>query len=211
MTFEVTLPAVQTKPAGVSGSLQWNNNGAFAGAPASTGGLYFNGASSDNLYWTCVGNPNIGVTFTLGGNSAASMIIGALQSSPQALIQANSSQGLNFNAPHGFFTFTSENGGIVTIDVLGNLIVDKVGAGFQVAEGANGMQGEVTLVGGTATVNNVNVIANSRIFLTSQQDGGTPGFLRVSSRVNNTSFTITSSNPLDTSIVAYEIFAKSDQ
>lgn len=78
--------------------------------------------------------------------------------------------------------------------------------GFGVVEGANARQGVVTLVGGTATVANTSVGAFSRIFLTSQVDGGTPGFLRVSSRVNGTSFTITSSSAADTSTVAYEIF-----
>jgi len=53
------------------------------------------------------------------------------------------------------------------------------------------------------TVSNNSVAANSRIFLTSQADGGTPGFLRVSARVNGTSFTITSSSGTDTSTVAW--------
>lgn len=78
--------------------------------------------------------------------------------------------------------------------------------GFGAVESVNGKQGAVTLVGGTATISNTSITANSRIFLTSQVDGGTPGFLRVSSRVVGTSFTITSSSGTDTSTVAYEIF-----
>jgi hypothetical protein len=66
--------------------------------------------------------------------------------------------------------------------------------------------GVVTLVGGTATVANTSVTANSRIFLTSQTDGGTPGFLRVSARSAGTSFTITSGSGTDTSTVAWVIF-----
>lgn len=63
--------------------------------------------------------------------------------------------------------------------------------------------GVATLAGGTVVVGNAYVTANTRIFLTSQSDGGTPGWLRVSARVANASFTITSSSILDTSTVGY--------
>lgn len=63
--------------------------------------------------------------------------------------------------------------------------------------------GTATLVGGTVTVTNSAVTANTRIFLTSQADGGTPGFLRVSARSVGTNFTITSSSGTDTSTVAW--------
>lgn len=84
--------------------------------------------------------------------------------------------------------------------------VKTVGAGFRTAEGSNAKQGTATLVAGSSVVANTSVTATSRIFLTSQADGGTPGFLRVSARTAGTSFTITSSNAADTSTVAYEIF-----
>ncbi len=63
----------------------------------------------------------------------------------------------------------------------------------------------VTLVGGTKVVPSTAVTASSNIFLASQVSGGTPGFLRVSARTPGTSFTITSSNGADTSIVAWVI------
>ena len=66
--------------------------------------------------------------------------------------------------------------------------------------------GIVTLVGGTATVATTAALTNSRIFLTVQ--GGTltnVGDVYISSRVNATSFTITSLNILDTSDVAWLI------
>lgn len=78
-------------------------------------------------------------------------------------------------------------------------------AGLRVTEGSNSKQGVFTLVSGISIVGNTSVTSVSRIFLTSQVDGGTPGFLRVSSRVVGTSFTVTSGNPLDTSVVAFEI------
>lgn len=70
-------------------------------------------------------------------------------------------------------------------------------------EGTNMNMGAVALVAGVATVNTTQVTANSRIFLQSQVDGGTPGWLRVSARTVSTSFTITSSSNTDTSTVAW--------
>lgn len=84
--------------------------------------------------------------------------------------------------------------------------VNLSGGGLKVAEGANAKQGTAVLAAGTVTVADTAVTANSRIFLTSQADGGTPGFVRVSARVAGTSFTITSSSGTDTSTIAYEIF-----
>lgn len=101
---------------------------------------------------------------------------------------------------------TSSNFNSTQLQVNGSSSVIATGAGYRTAEGANCKQGTAVLVGGAATVANTAVTANSRIFLTSQADGGTPGFLRVSARVAGTSFTITSSSGTDTSTVAYEIF-----
>jgi hypothetical protein len=78
--------------------------------------------------------------------------------------------------------------------------------GLVVSEAANGKQGVTTLVGGTKVVSNTSITANSRIFLTTNTPGGTPGWLQVSDRTAGTSFTILSSSNTDTSVVAYEIF-----
>jgi hypothetical protein len=59
---------------------------------------------------------------------------------------------------------------------------------------------------GGALVANTSVTANSRIFLTSQADGGAPGFQRVSTRTAGVNFRIVSSSTTDTSTVAYEMF-----
>lgn len=58
---------------------------------------------------------------------------------------------------------------------------------------------------GGALVANTSVTADSRILLTGQADGGTPGFQRVSTRSVGVSFRIVSSSTTDTSTVAYEI------
>lgn len=84
--------------------------------------------------------------------------------------------------------------------------VNLAGGGLKVAEGANAKQGTATLAAGAVTVADTSVTANSRILLTGNVDGGTPGFARVSARTPGTSFTITSSSGTDTSAVAYEIF-----
>ena len=65
--------------------------------------------------------------------------------------------------------------------------------------------GTAVLVGGTVTVADTTITANSRIILTSQVGGGTPGWLRVSARSAGVSFTITSSSGTDTSTVGYLI------
>jgi hypothetical protein len=68
-----------------------------------------------------------------------------------------------------------------------------------------GRVGTATLAAGTVTVSTTAVTANSRIFLTAQTTGGTPGALRVSARTAGTSFTITSTSGTDTSQVAWMI------
>jgi len=77
---------------------------------------------------------------------------------------------------------------------------------LNILEGVNKSMGVVTLVGGTATVLTSLVTADSRIFLTVQ--GGiltNVGFQYVSTRTPGTSFTITSSDTLDVSDVAWII------
>lgn len=66
--------------------------------------------------------------------------------------------------------------------------------------------GTAVLVGGTVVVSDANVTATSNIQLTSQVNGGTPGFLRVSARSAGVSFTILSSSGTDTSTVGWVAF-----
>ena len=73
------------------------------------------------------------------------------------------------------------------------------------AAGSSTRSGTATLVGGTVVVSDTATTANSRILLTCQTPGGTPGFLRISARTAGTSFTILSSSGSDTSVVGYLI------
>jgi hypothetical protein len=91
----------------------------------------------------------------------------------------------------------------------GNLDVNAIGSGLQVAEGANAKQGTFVLSGAaTTTVANTSVTATSRIILTCQALGTvtSASTLAVSSRVAGTSFTVTPSQATDTSTIAFEIF-----
>ena len=90
-------------------------------------------------------------------------------------------------------------------DFGGDLVSPHLGRGLKIKEGSNAKMGTAVLVAGALTVSTTAVTATSRIFLTSQSDGGTVGFQRVSARTAGTSFTITSSNPLDTSTIAWFI------
>ena len=75
---------------------------------------------------------------------------------------------------------------------------------FKINSGANEQVGLATLVGGTVTVNNTKVTANSYIFMNHRTTGGTIGTLSYTI-VAGTSFTITSSSGTDTSTVNWWI------
>lgn len=97
------------------------------------------------------------------------------------------------------------------ISAGGQVACQTVGAGLSVKEGSNAKQGTATLVAGTVTVANTSVTASSRIFLTTQSLGtvAAPKSIAVTARVAATSFTITSEDATDTSVIAYEIFEPS--
>lgn len=86
----------------------------------------------------------------------------------------------------------------------GNVLISTIGKGLQVKTGANSKIGQATLAAGTVTVANTSVTANSRIFLTVSTAGGTQGFLRTTKSAG-TSFTITSTNNTETSVVDWII------
>lgn len=90
----------------------------------------------------------------------------------------------------------------------GSLVLGTAGVGIQVKEGANACQGAATLVAGTVTVATNKVTATSRIQLTPQSLGtvASPKTVGVTARTAGVSFTITSADPTDTSVVAWEIF-----
>lgn len=80
-------------------------------------------------------------------------------------------------------------------------------AALAVAEGTNATMGTATLVTGTKVVSTTAVTANSRIHLTVQSLGTVtaPTAVAVTARTAGTSFTITSADATDTSVVAWLI------
>ncbi len=97
------------------------------------------------------------------------------------------------------------------IQVGRDIDVVNPGGGVNIAEGNNARMGVASLSKGTAVVSTTEITENSRVFLTSQVDGGTPGFLRISSRIPGKSFTITSSSLEDSSTVGWVILEPSPQ
>lgn len=96
-----------------------------------------------------------------------------------------------------------DSAGNVLVDFSNNLSVVEAGKGLEIKSGSNCTTGRATLVGGTVTVSNTKVTANTNIMLTIQTPGGTIGAPYISARVASTSFTITSVSAIDTSVVAW--------
>jgi len=92
----------------------------------------------------------------------------------------------------------------------------QVGRGMSYATGdssspttvtpANWKSGTATLSSGTVTVSNTSVTSSSRIIVTVQTPGGTPGAPYVSTVTAGTSFVIKSTSGSDTSTIAYHIY-----
>lgn len=72
-----------------------------------------------------------------------------------------------------------------------------------IREITNGALGTATLVSGSVVVPNTNITVNTRIFLTINTPGGTPGAVYVGGRNAGVNFYINSTSASDTSTVAY--------
>lgn len=91
------------------------------------------------------------------------------------------------------------------LETAGNLRVTAAGKGLTITEGSNAKMGTATLVAGTVTVNTTAITANSRVYLTIQSASGSIGVQYLANVVAGTSFDIVSTNPADTSTVAWLI------
>ncbi len=129
-----------------------------------------------------------------------------------SLLGLNASNRLDLNADvvlnmfSDSLLFTSTNGKKFKFE-NGDLNLNSVGKGVNIAEGVNGRMGRSVLSSGTIVVNNNKVTANSEIFLTCQIMGTitVPVGLAISARTPGVSFTILSGNLADTSTIAWEI------
>lgn len=86
-----------------------------------------------------------------------------------------------------------------------DICLNSSGKGLRIKEGYNAKMGVTTLYNGVRTITTAGVKANSRIFLTIQEAGGTIGTLYITERIADTSFKIQSTSATDTSVVAWHI------
>lgn len=93
--------------------------------------------------------------------------------------------------------------------IPGNVTLSAVGDGFKIKEGTNATMGTATLVTGTVVVSTTKVTASSRIMLTGQDGSANVGSVWVSARTAGTSFTISSTNVLDSRAVGWLILEPS--
>lgn len=116
-----------------------------------------------------------------------------------------SAYGAVFNAPVAGTNMVINNASAAGF--AGQAAVITAGAGFSVKTGSNCKMGTGTLSGGTVTISNTSVTANSVIFLQDTSSSLTNvGVLSVTAKVAGTSFTVSSTSALDTSTFNYIIY-----
>lgn len=94
----------------------------------------------------------------------------------------------------------------VSVTADSTWVIGTIGKKQAIVEGSNAAMGlSAAMTAGSIVISNTLVTANSRIFLTINVPGGTPGAVYVSARNAGTDFTITSTSGTDTSYVAWEI------
>jgi hypothetical protein len=94
----------------------------------------------------------------------------------------------------------------VSVTANNTWVIGTIGIKHAIVEGTNAAMGlSAAMTTGSIVISNTLVTANSRIFLTINVPGGTPGAVYVSARNAGTDFTISSTSVLDTSQVAWEI------
>lgn len=171
-----------------------NDRGAFA-----VSGSFLGLATTGSQSTLSLGGKNMADVqwvMSFGANSRGLMVgTNTLDSLP--FVTNNTTRG-GFLPAGTFFT-------VGDVQVGGsNLTFLTTGAKLKFNTGSNASFGTATLSSGTVTVNTTAVTALSRIILTKQSCSNC-GDLHISSTVNGTSFTITSSNGSDASTVAWWI------
>lgn len=187
--------------------------GADASASAISIDLAGTGTASQGIFITGTGGGTTGnlIEARNGGTgpvfritSAGQIHLGSGTGSPDVVLRRSAANELTVDDYTVLAASGQSNGTFSVFSAASNALrAGSAGGGLSIAEGANARMGTATLVAGAVTVANTSVTATTRIFLTSQADGGTPGFLRVSARTAATSFTITSSSGTDTSTIAW--------
>jgi hypothetical protein len=114
--------------------------------------------------------------------------------------------GLGASAPSGTANLTANQLAGLVVDNARKLAAAVIGPTVKEG-GAAARMGVTTLVSGAKVINTTAVTANSRIFVGVQSLGTvtTPKTVAVTARSAGTSFTITSADNTDTSVVAWKI------
>jgi hypothetical protein len=152
-----------------------------------------------------------GTSVTINQTSTASGVVNIFDAGGTFTSVTGSLRGYHSNIPAtasaGSGTmWTMLHEGAAPSGYNGDIKLLTAGNGHYVKEGTNATMGTATLSGGTIVVNTTKVTANSRIFLS--VNGGTltnVGAPYVSARTGGTSFTISSTNVIDSSNVAWII------
>ena len=124
------------------------------------------------------------------GSTGANPVLALITGTANQIISTPGAGSITLSAPQDIHTGASPTFAIISL------------TGIKIATGANAYMGRATLVAGTVTVANNHVKAATNIMLT-PQDNNTTGAARISARIVDTSFTITSSNAGDTGEVAW--------
>jgi hypothetical protein len=142
-------------------------------------------------------------TVMAGNEAGRAMNVAAIQSLVLDNITAASAADVVTTAAVNSFI---RGGVIFTITDTGtNRFRAGVTTGTQTIDLASSLWGSsFVLVGGTKVVLDSRVKATSKILVTSQADGGSPGWLRITT-IGTGTFTCNSSSGTDTSTVAYQI------
>lgn len=187
--------------------------GSDASASAISIDLAGTGTASQGIFITGTGGGTTGnlIEARNGGTgpvfrvtSAGQIHLGSGTGSPDVVLRRSAANELTVDDYFVMAASGQSSGTFSVFSAASNALrAGSAGGGLSIAEGANARMGTATLVAGTVTVANTSVTATTRIFLTSNTDGGTVGFLRVSARTAGTNFTITSSSGTDTSTVAW--------
>jgi hypothetical protein len=159
---------------------------------------------------------NTGIGIITGSAQTARISMGPPSAPDAVYIERTASGGSNIAiSAVGAATFTSTTNAITAAASTTITLQTNGSTGFQVdalqkifvkGTGGNPVAGTATLSGGTVTVNTTAVTATSRISVSYNTISAVaPGFLATATRVNGTSFTITSTGTIDNSTVDWII------
>ncbi|MEU9333143.1 glycosyl hydrolase family 28-related protein [Streptomyces sp. NPDC048290] len=203
------------KPVGSAAVLDWGNR---VLASSTVQGYISNPAAVQNASGGSISLPT-GTQVNIGGSGSSAAVAmrgsatGDFAFSTRVGSDTSSRFTLNAAGTHTWGSGTAATDITLARDIANRLTLSTAdlriatsGRGLLVAEGTNAKMGTATLNGTTSvTVTTTAVTATSRIYLTTQAPGGTPGSPYVFSRTAGTSFTIRSTSASDTGSVAWLI------